>query len=65
MRCGVIGKRSNLYVIRVPQREERENREKAMFEEMMAEDFPKLKKDVMASKILKDQSFIHSCIQLV
>ena len=46
MRCGVIGKRSNLYVIRVPQREERENREKAMFEEMMAGDFPKLKKTI-------------------
>lgn len=46
MRCGVTGKRSNLYIIGVPKREERENREKAMFEEMMAEDFPKLKKAV-------------------
>ena len=46
MRCGITGKRSNLYIIGVPKREERENREKAMFEEMMAEDFPKRKKAI-------------------
>ena len=45
-RCGVIGKRSNLYIIGVPKREERETREEAMFEEIMAEEFLKLKKAI-------------------
>lgn len=51
MRCREIGKRSNLYIIRVPKREERENRAEAIFEEIMAMHFPKLIKAISSHDV--------------
>ena len=43
--CKDDSKRSNIYVTRIPQREERENRKKIFFKEVMAENLPNLVTD--------------------
>lgn len=45
-------KRSNLHIIVVPKKEERKNVAEVMFQETMAENFPKLRKD-MTSQVQK------------